>query len=269
MTNDPFYTLPPVGDATYRPLHLTPPQARYDPETDPIFRLPTPQIIPPLPLIRDKDLYFRVFTMPWISLPSSHDRHELEVLGDGIFEWMVQCVLHQEYGHIVRVHFGDEYEDLILKNLVNSEQARYFAHLYDFGSRICSDIILTPVEVQTFLPDILFAYIGAIGKTRGKGVTLRWLRDLVRPILEYRVRDITSSWPKSRYKEGMEEWHFDQKNGYLPAEYKVRAKDYEVSDCEWMAVEENQDIFGDEVEKVCTGLLKVRPYSLFFRSLKP
>ncbi|KAK6532864.1 hypothetical protein TWF281_007037 [Arthrobotrys megalospora] len=251
-----IYKFPPPGDPTYRPLHLfTPANLPYDPRADPVYRLPTPQVLPPLPLITDYDTYRRVFALPNIDI-EGQDRHKLQVWGDEVFEWMIQTTLHVNYGMIVRREFNGHYEELLTNNIVNPEQARYFATLYDFGTRLrrhnCNT--LTDVEIQKYLPDTFYAYVGAVEKTRGKRIALKWLRDLARPILEYRVDDITRAWPSKVLTAAQTRWNYDISCGYLHQDFKIEELEYEIEDFEWMG--ENWRSWEDIAEEIMDGMLK-------------
>ncbi|EPS38534.1 hypothetical protein H072_7661 [Dactylellina haptotyla CBS 200.50] len=253
------YILPPVGDPNYRPVHQIPPTLRYDSRTDCVLRLPTPETLPPLPLI-DPPLYNRVFMaswVPWVSNLGEYSRNDLQVWGDEVFEWMIQCVLHQEYGYLVRDYFDGMHEAKVLKNLMCDDQIRYFSYLYDFDSRLLPKGTFTVLEKSKNLHDSFYAYIGAVETCRGPKITLKWLRDLIKPILEYYVSDITDTWPKNVYHDTTVAWERDIQGEYLHPDFQIGQVDYELFDCTWMARQENQALCGDHVEDICVGMLKV------------
>ncbi|KAK6505654.1 hypothetical protein TWF481_007545 [Arthrobotrys musiformis] len=250
------YNLPPPGDPKYLPLHLfTPTSVPYDPRADPIFRLPSPEVLPSLPLVTSQAAYLRVFCLAEIDI-EGESRHELQSWGDEVFEWMIQTTLHNNYGTVVQREFDHYYEEILIENLINLEQARYFGYLYDFDGRIRrhNPATLTDAEVQKYLPDTFFAYIGAVEKTRGKEIALKWLRDLIKPILEYRVEDITKTWPEKTLTRATENWYKDRAAGHVHSDFRIQEKSYEVEDFEWMG--EHWETWGMTAVEIVHGMLK-------------
>ncbi|KAK6504263.1 hypothetical protein TWF506_002465 [Arthrobotrys conoides] len=254
-TNSPslgIYLLPPPGDPKYHPLHLfTPTSLPYDARADPVFRLPSPQVLPPLPLITDQDMYLRVFCLYDLHI-EGQDRHQLQAWGDELYEWMIQTTLYNNYGMMVRREFNHYYEEILLENLMDPEQARYFATLYDFDSRMHRHNLnkLTSLEIKRYLPDTFYAYIGAVEMTRGKGVLLKWLRDLIRPILEYRVDDLTKNWSAKTCARANRNWDTNR----IHEDFKIQEKSYEIEDVDWMGA--NWETWGRTAAEIMDGMLK-------------
>ncbi|KAK6342942.1 hypothetical protein TWF718_008320 [Orbilia javanica] len=237
-----IYAFPPPGDPTYHPLHLiTPTNLPYDARSDPIFRLPTPEVLPPLPLITNQSMYLRVFRLYDFYI-EGHDRHQLQAWGDELYEWMIQTTLYNNYGMMI-----------LVENLINPEQARYFAKLYDFEIRMHRHNLntLTKTEIERNLPDTFYAYIGAVERTRGKGVILKWLRDLIKPIIEYRVEDLTKNWSSKKLARATAHWDLDK----IHKDFKLQEKPYEIDDFEWMNA--NWHTWGRTAEEIVEVMLKV------------
>ncbi|KAF3223228.1 hypothetical protein TWF191_006509 [Orbilia oligospora] len=252
LSNPGIYSLPPPGDPKYHPLHLfTPTSLPYDARADPIFRLPTPQVLPPLPLITDQDMYLRVFRLYEFHI-EGQDRHQLQAWGDELYEWMIQTTLYNNYGMVVRREFNHYYEEILIENLMNTDQTGYFATLYDFDSRMHRHNLntLTSVEIKRYLPDTFHAYIGAVEMTRGKGVVLKWLRDLIKPILEYRVEDLTKNWSAKTLNRATSNWDRNRIHG----DFKIKEKAYEVADFEWMS--HYWAVWGRTAAEIMDGMLK-------------
>ncbi|KAF3309320.1 hypothetical protein TWF173_011244 [Orbilia oligospora] len=251
LSNPGIYSFPPPGDPKYHPLHLfTPTNLPYDARADPIFRLPTPQVLPPLPLITNQDMYFRVFRLYDFHM-EGQDRHQLQAWGDELYEWMIQTTLYNNYGMVVRREFNHYYEEILIENLMNTDQTSYFATLYDFDSRMRRhNPTLTSVEIKRYLPDTFYAYIGAVEMTRGKGVVLKWLRDLIKPILEYRVEDLTKNWSAKTLNRATNDWDGNRIHG----DFKIKEKTYEIADFEWMS--HYWAVWGRTAAEVMDGMLK-------------
>ncbi|KAK6335945.1 hypothetical protein TWF730_003320 [Orbilia blumenaviensis] len=251
-----FYRIPPVGDPSYRPLHLHDPHiVPYDRRTDPIFRLPSPEVLPALPLITKESTYRRVFTLYEVDIPGE-SRHTLQTWGDEVFEWMIQTVLHSNYGMLLRPEFDTYYEELLIRNIMNTEQAHYFGTLYGFDDRLQrhSNRNLSYLEIQKFLPDTFYAYIGAVEQTRGKEIALKWLGDLMKPILEYRVTEVTRTWPASSFKRAVKGWKKDVLEGRIHKDFLIEPRYYEIEDFEWMGTVWKS--WGNLAEEIVEGMLK-------------
>ncbi|RVD82639.1 uncharacterized protein DFL_007057 [Arthrobotrys flagrans] len=247
-----IYLLPPPGDPTYHPLHLfTPTGVPYDPRTDPVFRLPSPQVLPSLPLITDQAMYLRAFCLYEFHI-EGQDRHQLQAWGDELYEWMIQTTLYNNFGMMVRREFNHYYEEILIENIINAEQARYFATLYDFDSRMHRHNLntLTHLEIKKYLPDTFYAYIGAVEMTRGKGVLLKWLRDLIKPIIEYRVDDLTKNWSAKTRTRATKNWDKNR----IHSDFKIEEKAYEIEDFEWMGA--NWETWGMTAAEIVDGMLK-------------
>ncbi|KAK6540906.1 hypothetical protein TWF694_008290 [Orbilia ellipsospora] len=234
-TNEPknIYVLLPPGDRNHRPLHLaySSGSAPYNSRNDPVHRLPTPQVLAPLPTLGDPRLYERVFTVPWIDVPKSYDRGGLQAWGDEVFEWMIQCVIHQEYGYITSRYFDFGAEEQVVYSMLSEEQATYFAYLYNFDSLLRPMNTLTTAEKERNLVATFYAYLGAVEFSRGREVSLRWIRDLIKPILEYHIHDITKEWPKKQLSLAQSMWDADRQfKDHLHPDFDIYKKDYEEED---------------------------------------
>ncbi|KAF3928269.1 hypothetical protein AA313_de0208291 [Arthrobotrys entomopaga] len=252
-----IYVLLPTGDSNHRPLHLAHSKpVPYNARNDPVFRLPTPQLLPPPPTLGCPKLYERVFTAPWIDISNSWNRGDLQTWGDEVFEWMLQCVIHQEYGYITSRYLNPDAEVKVIHNMLSEEQTSYFAYLYNFDSLIRPKNTLTTAEKERNLVSTFYAYIGAVELCRGRGVSLRWIRDLTKPILEYHIHDIMKDWPKKQIHLAKAMWETDRQFGkHLHQDFNIYKQDYEPEDALKWQFSFYRFGLGDCLEEVVTMVL--------------